>query len=579
MNDEILTRAAPFEPSTFDATKRTVQVVFSTGADVMRADYEGPFIERLSMDSAAVDFSKLIGGPVLDNHDRFSGVRSILGVVEAASTDGKRGLADLRFSERPEVQGIMADVGSGVIRSVSAGYSVQKWEVSKRADGVRIKTATRWTPVEVSFTPLAADAGAQTRGRNMIETLQHQIRSLVELSGLPAEFGDGLITRNVATIEEARTAVFTEAASRTPVIQHQAPAAAVARDASDGLVSRLADGLLSRVDPKHTPTIGKQYAYFGFKDIAREILQTRGFSTLGAPVELLTRALHTTADFSNVLGEYFNKSLLVLRTAPAPLQQVFKKATLSDFRARHIMEISEGPALVKMGEDAQLTYGSITDKALASYSLDSYARGFSLSFKAMTNDDMSALSDLSAKMRVGASGWLAGFLAGVVISNPALTDTIACFHASHGNLAASGAVPSDVTLAAAKLAMRKQLDATGNPADTTPKFLVINAAQETTVDKLLATLYPTSSSTAETAARSLTPIVVPHFDKVSHTAWYVMADPSIAPVFEMAELSGMEGPQVETRQGFDTLGVDVRVVWHVGASAIDSRGGYKNPGA
>ena len=50
----------------------------------MRADYEGAYIERLSMDPAAVDLSKLIGGPVLDNHDRFSGVRSILGVVEAA---------------------------------------------------------------------------------------------------------------------------------------------------------------------------------------------------------------------------------------------------------------------------------------------------------------------------------------------------------------------------------------------------------------------------------------------------------------------------------------------------------------
>ena len=173
---DILTRAANFEPSSFNSDKRTVSVVFSTGAEVQRSDWEGPFIERLSMNTSAVDVSKLIGGPVLDNHDRFSGVRSILGVVESASVDGKRGLADIRFSERPEVQGIMADVQSGVIRSVSAGYQVQKWEVSKRADGTRIKTATRWTPVEISFTPLAADAGAQTRGKTMVEQLQQQIR-------------------------------------------------------------------------------------------------------------------------------------------------------------------------------------------------------------------------------------------------------------------------------------------------------------------------------------------------------------------------------------------------------------------
>ena len=157
--------------------------------------------------------------------------------------DGKRGVADIRFSERPEVQGVMADVGSGVIRIVSAGYTVQKWEVSKRADGTRIKTATRWTPVEVSFTPLAADAGAQTRGKTMNEQLQIQIRSLVELSGLPAEFGEGLITRNVATIEEARTAVFTEAASRNPVIQHQAPAIVTREAAPDETLRSMGEAL------------------------------------------------------------------------------------------------------------------------------------------------------------------------------------------------------------------------------------------------------------------------------------------------------------------------------------------------
>ncbi|MGE5486415.1 MAG: peptidase U35, partial [bacterium] len=77
MANEILTRTAAFEPSTYDTEKRTVQVVFSTGADVQRSDFEGPYIERLSMDPSAVDLSHLIGGPVLDNHDRFSSVRSV----------------------------------------------------------------------------------------------------------------------------------------------------------------------------------------------------------------------------------------------------------------------------------------------------------------------------------------------------------------------------------------------------------------------------------------------------------------------------------------------------------------------
>ena len=161
-----------------------------------------------------------------------------------------------------------------------------------------------------------------------------------------------------------------------------------------------------------------------------------------------------------------------------------------------------------MAEGAQLTYGTITDKDLASYSIDSYARGFTVSFPVLVNDNIGALADLSAKMTRGARGWFAGFLADVLISNPKLTDTNDCFHATHANLAVAGAAPSDTTLTAAKLAMRIQTDLAGNPIDAPPKYLVIRAAIEATVDELLATLYPTSSAGVEAAAAGLVPVVV-----------------------------------------------------------------------
>lgn len=572
-------RSASFEPTTFNAEKRTVDVVFSTGAEVARFDLEGPYLERLSLEPSAVDLSELIGGPVLDNHDRFSGVRAILGVVEAAAADGKRGVATIRFSGRPEVQGIAADVQSGVIRTVSAGYSVSKWEVSKRTDGSRVKTAVRWTPKEISFTAIGADPNAKTRSNNMNEQLQEQIRSIATAVGVSATFADDLIQRNV-TLEDARAAIIREAARAVPAIDGRGPAMAN-RDGSDNLVTRLADGLLSRMDPAHKPETGRPYAYHRIPDIARELLQARGLSTLGSPAELITRAMYSTTDFTHVLAEVFNKSLFSLRTSATPLQQVFRRTTIADFRARHILEISDGPALLKMAEGAQLTYGAITDKELASYQIDSYARGFAISFKALVNDDVQALSDLSAKMTRGARGWFAGLLAGTIIANPALADTKAIFHTDHGNLAGGGAVgaPSDTTIGYGKLAMRLQTDLTGNPVDVPARFLVIRATIEEAVNKLLATLYPTNSTEAETSARGLIPVVCPHFDLASHTGWYLFADPAVAPVFEYAELTGYEGPQVETRQGFDTLGTEVRVVWHVGAGAIDSRGGYKNPGA
>src|SRR5215475_6562208 len=133
---KLLTRAATFSPSTFDATKRTVQVVWSTGAPVPRYDFEGPFTERLDLSPEAVDLSELRGAPVLNSHDRFD-VRQILGVVESPAVDGERGVATVRFSERPEVAGVVRDVGDGILSRVSVGYSVSQWAITKDAAGNR----------------------------------------------------------------------------------------------------------------------------------------------------------------------------------------------------------------------------------------------------------------------------------------------------------------------------------------------------------------------------------------------------------------------------------------------------------
>ncbi|MCX6626019.1 MAG: hypothetical protein NTW28_00115, partial [Candidatus Solibacter sp.] len=192
----------------------------------------------------------------------------------------------------------------------------------------------------------------------------------------------------------------------------------------------------------------------------------------------------------------------------------------------------------------------------------------------------SALGDLSGKMARGARQWFAGFLVDAILANPTLADTKAVFHADHHNLASSGAAPSDVTIGAGKLAMRLQTDASGNPIDAPPRYILIPAALEMTVDKLLATIYPAQPEDAITALRNLTPIVEPRLDAAGEDgAWWLFADPSVAPVFEYSELDGYTGPQVEVKPGWDVLGTEVRVVWHVGAGAIDSRGAWRNPGA
>ena len=584
MTQEVFVRAAEFAPQTFDAERGAVDVIFSTGADVRRRDFAGEYIERLSLEPGAVDLDALRGAPVLDNHDRFSGVNAILGVVEEARLEPGRGVARIRFGTRPEVKAIAEDVRAGVIRSVSVGYSVEQWR-EDREGGDRIRTAVRWTPREISFVPMPADAGAMVRGMETGGQMNHetatdlraQARTIAAALALPEGLADELAARS-QTIDEIRAGLIREAAAKQPAIDGRAPAV-VTRDSRDGLIGRMADGLMARIDPAHQPEAGREFAHARFSDLAKRLLAERGLSTLGSPVELLTRAMHTTSDFSALLAELFNKRLFSLRAAPAPVTQVFRRTTMADFRARHVLEISDGPALAKVNEHGEITAGTIDARELASYRLQSYGRTFGITFQTLVNDDTGALADLSEKLARGARQWFNSFLIDTIAANPKLADGKAVFHADHGNLAGTGAAPGDTSLAAARLAIRSQKDASGVPIGVTPRFILIPAALETTVDKLLAQLYPTTSSQAETAARGLVPLVEPRLDAKSATAWYLFCSPSEAPVFEFAELQGYEGPRVESRPGFETLGTEFRVVWHLGAGAIDYRGAYKNPGA
>ena len=121
---ELLTRRADLAPATADRDARTVEVIWSTGAPVRRRDMAGEYIERLSLDAAAVDLSRLEGRlPCsMPTGSRPCGTCSASGGARAA-VDGRRRTALIQFSGRPEVEPIWQDVLAGILRHVSVGYA------------------------------------------------------------------------------------------------------------------------------------------------------------------------------------------------------------------------------------------------------------------------------------------------------------------------------------------------------------------------------------------------------------------------------------------------------------------------
>ena len=66
---------------------------------------------------------------------------------------------------------------------------------------------------------------------------------------------------------------------------------------------------------------------------------------------------------------------------------------------------------------------------------------------------------------------------------------------------------------------------------------------------------------------------------VSGEDWYGFADYNQCDTYEFAYLAGKDGPRVETRNGFDVEGIEIKCVLDFGVGCIDHRGSYWMNGA
>lgn len=159
-------KRAAFVPSTVNDEERTIQIVWTTGAEGERCEWDGEvYLESLRVDDASVRLGRLkSGAPVLDAHQSYE-LRNQIGVVEDAWIEDGLGHATVRISSRPELDGMWNDIKSGIIRNISVGYVVYRYErlIGEEGQPDRL-VAIDWEPLEISFVPVAFDAGAQVRG-------------------------------------------------------------------------------------------------------------------------------------------------------------------------------------------------------------------------------------------------------------------------------------------------------------------------------------------------------------------------------------------------------------------------------
>jgi hypothetical protein len=113
-----------------------------------------------------------------------------------------------------------------------------------------------------------------------------------------------------------------------------------------------------------------------------------------------------------------------------------------------------------------------------------------------------------------------------------------------------------------------------------PKYLIVPAAKETLANQYTsADFVSAKSSDINPFKNALEVIVEGRLDASSTTAWYTAADPSVIDTVEYCYLEGQQGVYLETRQGFEVDGMELKARLDFAAKAIDYRGLFKNAGA
>lgn len=296
----------------------------------------------------------------------------------------------------------------------------------------------------------------------------------------------------------------------------------------------------------------------------------------------------TTSDFTNILANVANKSLLQgWEEAPETWQTWTRRGTLPDFKTAEISGLSGFTGLDEVPEDGDITYGKFTDRK-ETIKLVSYAKKYRITRKLIINDDLRALSAIPRAMG-RAGNRKVGDITYALLNGTGPTlnqDSTALFDtSSHKNYVAASTAPTVATLNTASVAMAKQTDPnTSAVLNIQPRFLMVPKSLEHTARVLMAATYDPAGTAGTLPPNPFSGryevITDARLDGQTYgtAAWYLLADPNVFDTFEVAFLNGMAEPYMRENEEWDGQGTSYLVGVDFGVSALDFRAVHKYRG-
>lgn len=606
-----------------DTDSRTVELSFSSETPYGR--WFGD--EILCHDEECINLERFNNGlgTVLFNHDR----DAVVGHVEKVWLEDNRGKALARFDTDEQSETIFQKVQSGTLQGVSVGYAIYRYEVLEDEDTKSTNgrfngpayVVTDWEPLEISIVSVPADATVGV-GRSAeeihtsIDTQEDNTRmdqektlEVQEVKSTPVETGitqedlqkameqerkrtseitalfrdfdvegaDEAIVMGVS-VDEARAMVMDQLRARNKGVS-----VTMGEAESDKFRAAAQDAVLMAAGiPVADAAPGAQELRgHSMVELAREALQREGLqANFGDNMELARQAINSTSTFPAIMANLANKSVMVGFNEAETTYQIWAgKGSNRDFKEAARVALSEAGNLELVPEGGQFQQDFLGE-ASARTKVATYGKLFSLTRQAIINDDLGLFSKIATKYGSAAKRLVNKMVYAQLTGNVKMQDGVALFDNKHGNVAGTGEALSVKAIAKAITAMRRQKGITGDATlNITPKYLVVPPELEVTAYQIV------NSTAAVDGVNSgvVNPykgrfVVVADAELTDPDAWYLVADASQHDTIEVTYLNGVETPRLETRQGFDVDGIEYKVAFDCGVSALDFRGVFKNAG-
>lgn len=336
--------------------------------------------------------------------------------------------------------------------------------------------------------------------------------------------------------------------------------------------------------------------HIGLRELVAECARLEGHDVpriFGDGTETI-RAGFSTVSLPGILENVMHKTMLAAyRNTAIAAFDLCSVGSVSDFKEITRYRLLGTGGFEKVAPDGELKHGKLDEQKYTNKA-DTYGQILTLTRHDIINDDLGAFMDIPRQMGRSGAESIDDLFFTLLLSNPA-----AFFSAGNKNyLTGVDTAFGPDSLTTAKTLFRKQKAGPGNkakdqkPINIRPELLVVPVEVETDAELLMGSAQimidgsdsQTKIPTDNPHRRKYRVISVPHLSDDYYTgasgkAWYLFANPSVVPAFELVFLNGRRTPTIERIETApNTLGMGFRGYIDVGVKEQDPRGAVKVKG-